>query len=301
MAEAPNPDSLRRQARRQQLLRKLRNKYRAVLINEATYEERFSLRLSRLNVILLAIALFTLHGLFVLALIVLTPLKEYIPGYSDQQVKLNAYRAMNTADSLEQALAVRDAYVDNLRHVLSGKLPADTATLITPLLHPPTAADLKPSAADSMLREKVRKEEAFSVHAGSGTALLDKISLPGLLFFPPLRGVVTSNFNAAEGHYGIDIVTKADEPVKACLDGTVIMAGWTSDAGHVIHVQHAQDLVSVYKHNAALLKKAGDRVKAGEAIAIVGNSGELTTGPHLHFELWYGGTAVDPQAYMNFK
>src|SRR5690606_3406036 len=119
--------------------------------------------------------------------------------------------------------------------------------------------------------------------AAANTPSLDRFGLSGLLFFPPLRGVVTSTFNAAGGHYGIDIVTKADEAVKACLDGTVIMASWTSDAGYVIQVQHSLDLVSVYKHNAVLLKKAGDQVKAGEAIAIVGNSGELTTGPHLHF------------------
>lgn len=301
MAAPPLSDSQKRKVRRQRLLRKLRNKYRAVLINESTYEERFSFRLSRINVILLAIGLFTLHGLFVLALIVFTPLKEYIPGYSDQKVKVTAYRAMATADSLEQALSVRDAYIDNLRNVLSGKLPADSATLTVPLAHPPTAADLKPSPADSVLRDQVRQEEAFSVHADHGNGPLAKIGLPGLLFFPPLRGVVTSTFNANEGHYGIDIVTKADEAVKACLDGTVILASWTSDAGDVIQVQHTADLVSVYKHNAVLLKKTGDQVKAGEVIAIVGNSGELTTGPHLHFELWTGGKAVDPQTYINFK
>ncbi|MGV9011080.1 MAG: M23 family metallopeptidase [Flavobacteriales bacterium] len=301
MARSPTPDSLKRQAKRRQLLRKLRNKYRAVLINESTYEERFSFRLSRFNVILLAVMLFTLHGLFVLGLIVFTPLKEYIPGYSNQRVKLNAYRAFTTADSLDQALRVRDAYIDNLRNVLSGKLPADSATLAVPLSHQPTAADLKPSAADSVLRDKVREAEAFSVHADRGNGTLDRLGLPGLLFFPPMRGILTSKFNAAEGHFGIDIVAKADEAVKACLDGTVIMASWTSDAGYVIQVQHGSDLVSVYKHNAVLLKKLGDHVKAGEAIAIVGNSGELTSGPHLHFELWSAGTAVDPQTYINFK
>lgn len=301
MARSPTPDSLKRQAKRRQLLRKLRNKYRAVLINESTYEERFSFRLSRFNVILLAVVLFTLHGLFVLGLIVFTPLKEYIPGYSNQRVKLNAYRAFTTADSLDQALRVRDAYIDNLRNVLSGKLPADSATLAVPLSHPPTAADLKPSAADSILRDNVREAEAFSVHADRGNGVLDRLGLPGLLFFPPMRGILTSKFNAAEGHFGVDIVAKADEAVKACLDGTVIMASWTSDAGYVIQVQHGSDLVSVYKHNAVLLKKLGDHVKAGEAIAIVGNSGELTSGPHLHFELWSAGTAVDPQTYINFK
>ncbi len=301
MAESPKSDSQRRKARRKQLMRKLRNKYRAVLINESTYEERFSFRLSRINVILLAVVLFIFNALFVSAIIVYTPLKEFIPGYSDQKVKMNAYRAMATADSLDRAMAIRDAYIDNLRNVLSGNLPADRITLTVPAVQAPAAADLQPSMADSLLREKVRAEEAYSVHSTGSAATLDRFGLPGLLFFPPLRGVVTSTFNPGEGHYGIDIVTKADEAVKACLDGTVILASWTSDAGYVIQVQHTLDLVSIYKHNAVLLKKTGDHVKAGEAIAIVGNSGELTTGPHLHFELWSGGRAVDPQTYIGFQ
>lgn len=295
-------DSQRRKARRRQLVRKLRNKYRAVLINESTYEERFSFRLSRINVILLALVLFLFNAFFVTALIVFTPLKEYIPGYSDQKVKMNAYRAMITADSLEQAMVVRDAYINNLRNVLSGKLPADSTTLFAiPTTVPPDSEDLEPSTADSLMRARIRSEEAYSVHSTSLAAPLDRLGLPGLLFFPPLSGVVTNTFNASEGHYGIDIVTKADEAVKACLDGTVILASWTSDAGYVIQIQHTTDLVSVYKHNAVLLKNTGDHVEAGEVIAIVGNSGELTTGPHLHFELWSGGKAVDPQTYINFK
>lgn len=300
MAEPIPPGPPRRKARRRRMLRKLRSKYRVLLINEATFEERFSLRLSRINVILLFLALFTLHGLFVTALIVFTPLKRYIPGYSDQQVKVNAYRATATADSLDRALAVRDAYITNLRQVLSGKLPADSATLVVPIKTPPTAADLKASPADSAMREQVRREEAYSVHTDVASGLA-RSGLSGVFFFPPLRGVVTSTFDRQQGHYGIDIVTKADEAVKACLDGTVILSSWTSDAGYVMQVQHSSDLVSVYKHNAVLLKHLGDQVKAGEAIAIVGNSGELTSGPHLHFELWSRGEPVDPQAYMVFK
>lgn len=301
MDDKAGNDSQRRKARRKHLLRKLRNKYRAVLINESTYEERFSFRLSRMNVILLAIVLFIINALFVAAVIVYTPLKQYIPGYSNQQVKLNAYRATLTADSLEYAMAIRDAYIENLRNVLSGELPVDSISLTVPTVKAPGAEELQPSRADSLMRRKIREEEAYSVHASGTPASLDHLGLPGLLFFPPLRGVVTSTYNPGEGHYGIDIVTKADEAVKACLDGTVLMASWTSDAGYVIIVQHNLDLVSLYKHNAVLLKKTGDKVKAGEAIAIVGNSGELTTGPHLHFELWSGSKSVDPQTYISFQ
>lgn len=282
------------------LFDKLRSKYRVLLINDTTFEERFSLRLSRLNVILLSLALFTLHGLFVTAVIVLTPLKEYIPGYADQQMKLNAYRATVQADSLARVVTVRDLYINNLRNVLSGQLPADSSTLFRPIEQKPTAEDLAPSAADSVLRARIAAEDAYALKSGSKGAA-DRRELSGVYLFPPLRGLVTSTFERKHGHYGIDIVTKADEAVKAVLNGTVTLASWTSDGGYVLQVQHPNDLVSVYKHNSVLLKRTGDRVRAGEAIAIVGNSGELTSGPHLHFELWLNGEPVDPQAYMVFE
>jgi hypothetical protein len=302
MARSTSPDSKKRQAKRQQLLRKLRNKYRAVLINESTYEERFSFRLSRFNVILLALLLFTLHGLFVLGLIIFTPLKEYIPGYSNQKVKLNAYRAMTTADSLDQALKVRDAYINNLRNVLSGNLPADSATLAVPLSHPPTAADLKPSIADSLLRAKVREEEAFSVHAERGNGVLDHLGLPGLLFFPPMRGIVTSTFDRAEGHYGIDIVTKADEAVKACLGrhGDRSPAGPPTPA-MCSHDPARQRPGERLQAQRVLLKKVGDRVKAGEAIAIVGNSGELHHRPASAFRAVAQRGTGGPAGVHRFK
>lgn len=286
--------------RRKGFLARLRSKYRLSLVDESSFEERLSFKLSRMNVILLFTGLFTLHGLLVAAVIVLTPLKRYIPGYADQRTKLNAYRATLKADSLQEALAVRDLYLDNLRKVLSGRAPADSATLFNPLSSTPGAADLKPGLTDSLLREQVRRDEAFSVNAASDRAI-EGAGLSGILFFPPLRGVVTQPHDHRDRHYGIDIVSAADEAVKACLDGTVVLASWTSDGGNVLQVQHAGDLMSVYKHNAVLLRKEGDRVKAGEAIAIVGNSGELTSGPHLHFELWHRGEPVDPQAYMVFK
>ena len=214
-------------------------------------------------------------------------------------MKYNAYRGAIMADSLQAALDDRDLYIANLRRVLRGEAPADSATLFRPITQAPTPADLAPGVVDSALRERIRQEEAYTVSGeakpGAGR------DLAGIIFFPPIRGLVTSNFERKDGHFGIDIVTKKDEAVKATLDGTVVLASWTSDGGHVLQVQHRNDLVSVYKHNSVLLKKVGDKVKAGEAIAIVGDSGELTTGPHLHFELWLNGEPIDPQAYMVFK
>jgi murein DD-endopeptidase MepM/ murein hydrolase activator NlpD len=257
------------------------------------------MRLNRLNVLLLGTGAFLLYGAFVTAVIVLTPLKRYIPGYSDQETKRNAYRSLLMADSLEVQLRQRDQYIENLRSVLRGDVKADSANLFAPLAVKPGQADLMPNVADSLLRARIAREEAYSLKEDRGSS--GRRELAGIFFFPPLRGIITSTFDRGQDHFGIDIVAKADAAVKACLAGTVTLASWTTDAGHVMQVQHPNDLVSIYKHNSVLLKKVGDKVKAGEAIAIVGNSGELTSGPHLHFELWLNGEPVDPQAYMVFQ
>lgn len=297
-AKDPRPVA-RPRPRARRLLGKLKNKYRLLLINDRTFEERFSIRLTRLNVLLLTLVAFTLHGLFVTALIVFTPLKRYIPGYSDQETKRNAYRSTVLADSLELRVREQDAYLMNLQRVLRGELHADSANLFAPLVATPGPEDLVPGDADSALRARMAREQAYDlVEGANGSVPRD---LAGLVLFPPLRGIVTTTFDRAQGHFGMDIVAKADAAVKACLEGTVIEASWTTDAGHVLHIQHRNDLVSIYKHNSVLLRKVGDKVRAGEAVAIVGNSGELTTGPHLHFELWLKGDPVDPQRYIVFE
>lgn len=292
-AKAPPKGRLKR------FMRKLRSKYRLVLIDDRTFEERFSVRLNRLNVLILAFLAFTLHGLLVTALIVFTPLKRYIPGYSDQETKRNAYRSTLLADSLEQRVRDQEHYLANLQRVLNGQLAADSANLFNPAASEPSAADLRPGGSDSLLRDRIAREEAYDVVTGNGSE--GTRDLAGMILFPPLRGMITARHDRAKGHYGVDVVAKADAAVKACLEGTVLAAAWTTDAGHVLYIQHRNDLVSVYKHNSVLLRKTGDKVRAGEAIAIVGDSGELSSGPHLHFELWQKGEPIDPQAYIVFE
>jgi murein DD-endopeptidase MepM/ murein hydrolase activator NlpD len=298
MAIHPQTSPNRSQSRIRRLLRKLRSKYRLVLIDERTFGERFSVRLNRLNVLLLAFAAFTVHGTLVTVLIVFTPLKRYIPGYSDQETKRNAYRSTLLADSLEQRVREQEVYLANLQRVLRGEIAADSANLFAPVASEPLPADLQPGGMDSLLRERVAREEAYALVVGGGGEARD---LAGMILFPPLRGIVTARHDRAKGHYGVDVVAKADAAVKACLEGTVLSAAWTTDGGHVLHIQHRNDLVSVYMHNSVLLRKAGDKVRAGEAIAIVGDSGELSSGPHLHFELWQKGEPIDPEAYMVFE
>ncbi len=291
-------DAAPRTGRRERVIRKLRSRYRLQLINDSTFEERFSIRLNRLNVLILGLAALFLFGALVVSAIVFTPLKQYIPGYSDQATKLNAYRSTLKADSLEESIRIRDLYLNNLRAVLSGELPVDSTTLFDPIEVKPGAEDLAPGQADSSLRMKIARAEAYALSEGRP---IEQRNLAGVFMFPPIRGIMTTRFDRTQAHFGVDIVTQADAAVKACLDGTVTLASWTTDAGHVLHVQHRNDLSSVYKHNSVLLKKAGETVRAGEAIAIVGNSGELTTGPHLHFELWHQGEPIDPAQYMVFE
>lgn len=285
---------------RRRVLSKLKNKYRLLLINDRTFEERFSIRLSRMNVLLLGLGAFLLVAALVSGIIIFTPLRKLVPGYADHDLTKYAYRSVRMADSLSRLVPIQQAYIQNLRLVLSGEVPADTALARGSPSDPPTEQELAPSRSDSLMRLRVAQEEAYSLsnERGGGSG---RKELAGIFFFPPLRGVITQEFDRSRGHFGVDVVTKADEAVKAALDGTVVLASWTSDGGNVLQVQHANDLITVYKHNAVLLKEPGDRVKAGEAIAIVGESGELSDGPHLHFELWLGGEPIDPVAYMNFQ
>ncbi|MCK7537194.1 MAG: M23 family metallopeptidase [Marinilabiliales bacterium] len=156
------------------------------------------------------------------------------------------------------------------------------------------------SAEDSVFRSRVEQEEKYNLTSGT-TGSARGTSLASIHFFPPVKGVVSSNFDLRTRHYAIDIVTQPKAVVSSTLDGTVIMTGWTMETGFVMMIQHSNNIVSVYKHNASLLKEMGDRVWAGEAISIVGDSGELyTSGPHLHFELWHNGEPLDPAQYIFF-
>lgn len=279
-------------------LKRLRSKYRLMLIDDRTFEERFSVRLNRLTVLLFTVVAFAVYGVIVAAIIVFTPLKRFIPGYSDQETKLNAYRSTVQADSLEQVVRMQDLYIANVRAVLRGEL-SDSVAPLTPASLKPRPEDLRPGLHDSLLRDRIAREEQYSLVEERSTT--ERRELAGIYFTPPVQGIVTDKFDKGKGHYGMDIVTQPASAVKACLAGTVILASWTTDAGHVLQLQHSNGLSSLYKHNSVLLKKTGDRVKAGEAIAIVGNSGENSTGPHLHFELWHNGDPIDAASYMVFK
>jgi len=287
--------------RRKQLIRKLKSKYRLVVMNDATFDESFSAYLTPLNVIAGVAFLFISIAIIVVSIVVLTPLKEYIPGYSDTQTRIRALNATVKVDSLEQAQAVYSSYFENIQRILNDEVETDTSKMaLGGVSEEYEDLDFSSSPQDSLLRQEIESEERYALSSES-QSVSETLGLPGTLLFPPIIGTITSDFDLTVGHYGIDVAAKEGETIKAILDGTVVMASFTSDGGNVIQIQHANNLVSVYKHNSILLKKVGDRVEAGDSIAIIGNSGELTDGPHLHFELWYNGTPLNPRDYIAFS
>ncbi|HNS12084.1 MAG TPA: M23 family metallopeptidase [Bacteroidia bacterium] len=279
--------------------RRLKSRYRLVVMNDETYEEKASFNLRPLKV-------FVAAGLGVILLVILTtfliaftPLREYIPGYADLKTQRRVFNLVLRTDSMEKALAARDLYIANIRNVIDGTAGMDTSGISSNgIVKYDTIHKLRKSQEDSLLRQEIESQDQYSLAVSDNGSLVN--SIKSFLFFPPLKGTVTNRFDPVTRHYGTDIVSKPDEVIKATLDGTVLLANFTSETGWVIGIQHSNNLFSWYKHNSALLKKVGDFVKAGEVIAVIGNSGELSSGPHLHFELWFNGTAVDPQKYVSF-
>jgi len=281
---------------------KLRNKYRLVFMTDDTLEERFVFRLSRLNVFI-ALGTLTIILIFLTTiLIAFTPLREYIPGYTNVGLTKKIHALQRKSDSIERDLMQKDRFIQNIRDVINGKdlsedrpVPRDTSRKYQDI-------KIKRSPEDSLLRLDIENQSKYSLYKMESveTANQKKSSIGGVLFFPPLKGIVTNTFDPVGKHFGIDIVSEQNEAIKAVLDGTVIFSNWTLETGYVVVIQHVHNIVSVYKHNSALLKRIGDVVKSGEAIAIVGETGELITGPHLHFELWNEGAAVNPEEFIIF-
>jgi len=280
---------------------KLKIKYKLIIRRQDTYEERVSLQLSRMNVIIYAGAFAILMIVLTSLLIAYTPLKEYIPGQTEMETRRRLYELQKKTDSLERAFEQKSMFIENIRTVLRGGTHPDNPEVVRQDSVDYQQIELKRSQADSALREKIEKQKGeYSLTGYQSEPVPTGSSMLFNNFFTPLSGIVTNRFKPSDGHYGIDIVADSDEAIKAVLEGSVILSNWTSETGHVIALQHHGNYISVYKHNSVLLKEQGEHVRAGEAISIVGESGELSTGPHLHFELWYKGRPVNPENYILF-
>jgi murein DD-endopeptidase MepM/ murein hydrolase activator NlpD len=276
---------------------RLRDKFRLIIYNDNTLQEVWYLRLTRLNMFALISSVFILIVAGVFALVAYTSIRELIPGYPDGNMRRTILMNAVRLDSLENEIRMRDQYFNNIRALVSGEEPDNLVHLSDTSIEPGTL-EFSKSLEDSLLRAQIEQEEQYNLSVL--TSYSTPRDLASIHFFAPVRGLVTRSFNPNQNHFGTDIGSEPNAVVKATLDGTVTMDGWTVETGYVIYLQHENELISVYKHNSVLLKKTGNVVKAGDAIAIIGNSGELTTGPHLHFELWHKGTPIDPESYIVF-
>ncbi|HWY37708.1 MAG TPA: M23 family metallopeptidase [Bacteroidia bacterium] len=278
------------------LTERLRQKYRLVILNDSSFEEKFSWRLTPGGILILVSAITIIMSFLVISLIAFTPFREYIPGYGDVSNQKELIRLSVKVDSMEYLMDAKNWYIDNLNNVLNGNISPDDKKLDRDSSKKYQNINVKPSKNDSDLRKEIESQDKFSLTLGNKNAG----GISGYFFFSPVKGMITQSFNMAAGHYGVDVAAKENEFIKAALDGTVVFAGWTANDGYVIQLQHGNNLMSVYKHNSDLAKNVGDHVKAGEPIAIIGSTGESSTGTHLHFELWYNGTPVNPQDYVLF-
>lgn len=281
---------------------KIRDHYRLVVMNDDTFEEQFSYKLTPLNIIVLTGLVSIVMITITVSLVAFTPLKEFIPGYgSEIQTRKELLNMAMKVDSLNVELEENQLMLDNLSNILSGNIAENDSSSSSQKVTLSTGeikAGVIPSREDSAFRAEIESQDRYSLSISESKTARAGIS--GYFFFTPVKGTITASYNAAKEHYGVDIAGQENEAIKATLDGTVLFAGWTSETGYTVQLQHSNNLVSAYKHNSVILKKAGQFVRAGEAIAVIGNSGEQTTGPHLHFELWHNGSAIDPQDYIVF-
>jgi murein DD-endopeptidase MepM/ murein hydrolase activator NlpD len=275
----------------------LKNKYRLVILNDETFGETFSFRSSPLGLLILIGAITIIMTTFVISLVAFTSLREYIPGYGNIAERRELLELSIKADSLQQTLSSRDWYMNNLVNVLSDSLEKQTAKPQKDSTGKFQKVNTKPSEQDIQFRKDVENEPSALQFAGAN---IKKTQLASYLFFSPVKGIVTTSFDAGEEHYGVDVVAKKDEFIKSTLDGTVVYEGFSPSDGYIIQIQHENNLMSIYKHNSSILKRLGDRVRSGEPIAVIGNTGELSKGPHLHFELWHNGLPINPEEFIVF-
>lgn len=272
------------------------DRLRISLVDDHSHKQLWVMKFTRMSLFFTVISIVTVLVAGMFSLFAFTPLKSLIPGYPDAHTKRASIQNAIRVDSLENVILRWEFYSENLKRVINGEDPVKIDSLIKK--HLADSSVLKErgnqQGRDSLLRKTVGEAEKFGL-----TSHERDLPIEGIHFFSPLKGVISQNYDLAIHPY-IDITAPANSVVTAVLDGTVIGAGWSDETGYAIYIQHSNDLVSVYKHNQKLLRTQGERVSAGAPIALVGNTGSITTGDHLHFELWYKGKAVDPTKYINF-
>lgn len=306
MSETPQNTKPKKPKLRNVSLKKLNRRYDFLMRHDESKKEILGFKLNLLNLVLVIIGIALLLIIITTFIIAFTPLREYIPGYTDTNLNREVYLLSLRADSLEREMQKKDVYFDNIKKIVEGyDFAADSALASLSIYEPlpkgvTDTITLKKSVQDSILRAEYEAQNQYNLF---GDDYLPPAKPSSLVknFFVPLNGTILNAFNAEKGHLGVDISSDRDQVINATLEGTVVFSTWSINNGYCIGIQHSDGYFSVYKHNATLLKKEGDYVKAGEAIAILGKSGESEEYEHLHFELWHNGIAVNPADYMTIN
>ena len=277
--------------------KKLFNDYKVVVSSEDTFEEKFAFKASKINVFVLMLVYSVILISFTISIVFFTQLRELVPGYSSSDLLNRAIYLTQKTDSLERQIELNNKFYKSIEDVLSGKtdvfIERDNIT-IDSSLNEKNFFSISPNSEDSILRNYVDSQDKFNLTK-------NELVIENKMFFSPIKGEITQAFNFEENHFAVDIAADIGTPVKSILDGKILFSEWSVDTGHVIIVDHGDNIVSVYKHNSKSLKEQNDFVQAGEVIAYSGNQGSLSSGPHLHFELWKNGTPIDPEPLLNFQ
>ncbi len=286
----------KKQVNKKSFWHRMRFKYKLSFFNEGTLEEVWSFRLSRLSA-LATLVVFALILITVTSLIIIkTPIRNYLPGYLDVEIRKAIVENALRADSLERQMQIQALYLNNVADILAGTMTIDSIRQIDSMARVNPNYDIPRTAEELEFIRDFEEAEKYNL-ASLNT---NPVSVEGVFFYKPVNGTISSHYDANQKHYGVDLVSGPQESVLSALDGTVVFSGFDPNFGNVIQVQHKNGFLSIYKHNDLLLKEVGDRVVAGEVIATIGNTGKLSTGPHLHFELWYKGSPVNPEEYIAF-
>ena len=278
-------------------LKRIFNDYKVVISSEDTFEEKFSFKANKINALIIMLVYSIILISFTISIVFFTQLREMVPGYSSTDLLNRAIYLTKKTDSLEQQIALNNKFYKSIEDVLSGNIdefvPRDELSVDSSLTNSDFVT-VSPNSQDSILRKYVENEDKFNLTN-------NELVIENKMFFSPIKGEITQSFNFNENHFAIDIAADIGTPVKSVLDGKIIFSEWSLETGYVVVIDHGENIISVYKHNSKILKEQNDFVQAGEVIAYSGNQGNLSTGPHLHFELWKNGTPIDPEPLLNFK
>ena len=278
-------------------LKRIFNDYKIVVSSEDTFEEKLSFKANKINAFIIMLLYSIILIAFTISVVFFTQLREMVPGYSSSDLLNRAIYLTKKTDSLEQQIALNNKFYKSIEDVLSGNvdefISRDEISIDSNLINPDIFT-ISPNLQDSILRQYVENEDKFNLTN-------NELVIENKMFFSPIKGEITQSFNFNENHFAIDIAADIGTPVKSVLDGKIIFSEWSLETGYVVVIDHGENIISVYKHNSKTLKEQNDFVQAGEVIAYSGNQGNLSSGPHLHFELWKNGTPIDPEPLLNFK